>query len=464
MKIRNPKSEIRRLRIDILALNGEYPFLISSFGFRIFAFTLMKYPHILLPLLLLTLPLRGEDWPEFRGPTAQGHSSAALPVKWSATENMVWRSELPGVGWSSPVVIGDRIYLTTAVPVGGEEKPDADRSLRALAVEGASGKVLWSTEVFLQKAASAPKIHRKNSHASPTAVHEDGLLYVHFGHQGTACLNASDGKVLWSTREFAYQPVHGNGSSPVIAGDLLIFSADAAADPAVIALDKKSGKLRWKFERKSDAKRKFSFCTPLLIEVGGKKQLITPGSGVVNALDPATGREIWHAKYGEGYSVVPRPVFAHGMIFIGTGYDKPVVMAIRVDGTGDVTNTHVAWQSTKFAPHNPSMIIIGNLLYMVADNGVLSCMDAKNGEVYFQERATGPISASPLHANGHLYLLDEQGLGLVVKTGGKTLDIIARNELKERALASPAVIGGDLLIRTEKALYRIARPTTAASE
>jgi outer membrane protein assembly factor BamB len=415
----------------------------------------MKHLRILLPLLITIQPLHSEDWPEFRGRTAQGHSNATLPLKWSTTENVMWRAELPGVGWSSPVVIGDRIYLTTAVPAGGEEKPDADRSLRALAVDGVSGKVLWSTEVFLQKAANAPKIHRKNSHASPTAAHEDGRLYVHFGHQGTACLNAADGKILWSTQQFGYQPVHGNGSSPVIAGDLLIFSADAAANPAVIALDKKTGKQRWKFERKSEARNKFSFCTPLLIEVNGKAQLITPGSGVVNALDPVTGKEIWRVNYGNGYSVVPRPVFAHGMIFISTGYDKPVAMAIRVDGKGDVTSTHVAWQGTKFVPHNPSMIVVGDLLYMVADNGVLSCMDAKSGAVHYQERATGPISASPLHANGHLYLLDEQGLGLVVKTGGKTLDIVARNELKERALASPSVIGNDLLIRTETALYCI---------
>ena len=406
----------------------------------------------LLPLAL------AEDWPEFRGPGAQGHSSATgLPVKWSATENVLWRSELPGVGWSSPVVIGDRIYLTTAVVTSGEDVPTADRSLRALAVSAADGKIIWSTEVSSVKGAEAPRIHRKNSHASPTAVFEAGRLYVHFGHQGTACLNADDGKPVWSTREFAYQPVHGSGSSPVIVDDLLIFSADAAENPGVIALDKATGKLRWRFNRVSDAKKAFSFCTPLLIEAGGARQLITPGSGVVNALDPKTGTEIWRAMYDQGYSVVPRPVFAHGLVFLSTGYDKPVAIAVRADGKGDVTATHVVWQSSKFAPHNPSMLVVGDLLYMVADNGVLSCLDAKTAAVHYQERCTGPISASLTHADGHLYLVDEAGQGVVVKAGVKTFEVVSRNELKERVLASPAVVGSDLLLRTEKALYRIGK-------
>lgn len=404
----------------------------------------------------LTLTVLAEEWPEFRGPGAQGHSSATgLPVKWSATENVAWRSEIPGTGWSSTVVAGDRIYLTTAVVTSGEDVPAADRSLRALAISAGDGKVIWSTEVFAQPGAAAARIHNKNSHASPTPVFENGRLYVHFGHQGTACLDAASGAVIWSTREHSYQPVHGAGSSPVIADDLLIFSADGASNPGVIALDKGSGKLRWRFDRSSAAKRPFSFCTPLLVDAGGKRQLISPGSGVVNALDPRTGAEIWRAMYDQGYSVVPRPVVAHGMVFFSTGYDAPVAMAVRVDGKGDVTDTHVAWRVTKSAPRNVSMIVVDDLLYMVADSGVLSCLDAKTGEVHFQERCTGPISASPLHAEGRLYFLDEAGLCVVVKAGVKTFEVIARNELKERALASPSVIGNDLLVRTAKALYRI---------
>lgn len=399
----------------------------------------------------------GEDWPEFRGPTGQGHSTATgVPTSWSPTKNVVWKTPVAGIGWSSPVIVGDKIYITTAVPAGGQEAPKVDRSLRAICLNGADGKVVWDKEIFAQKAADAPAIHQKNSHASPTVVVNDGKAYVHFGHQGTACLDAATGDVVWSTNEFAYAPVHGNGGSPVVVDDLLIFSADAKDNPAVIALDKATGKLRWKFDRVSEAKRKFSFSTPLLIEVNGRRQLITPGSGVVNALDPVTGKEIWHANYDQGYSVVPRPIFAHGLIFMSTGYDSPIALAIKPDGEGDVTATHIAWKITKRAPHNPSMVIAEDNLYMVADNGIMSCIEPKTGKVVWEERTTGPISASLLYADGKIYLQDEVGLGVVVKPG-KTQEIVAKNDLKERSLASYAVCGSDLLIRTQSALYRIGK-------
>jgi outer membrane protein assembly factor BamB len=419
----------------------------------------MRLPILLVVLTANITAVHAEDWPEFRGPQRQGHSGAtSLPTEWSpaVNKNVVWKAPVPGVGWSSPVVIGDRIYLTSGVPVGGVDKPDADRSLRALCLQAADGKIVWDKEVFLQKAATAPRVHRKNSHASPTAIFDNGRVYVHFGHMGTACLNAQDGAVVWATQEFAYKPVHGNGGSPVVEGDLLIFNVDADVNPAVLALDKSTGKLRWKFARVSDAKNKFSFCTPLVIEVNGKRQLITPGSGVVNALDPLTGTEIWKARYDQGYSVVPRPVYAHGMIFVSTGYDKPVALGIRVDGAGDVTDTHIVWRSEKFAPHNPSMVVVGDEIYMVADNGVLTCADAKSGTVHYQERCTGPISASILAADGKLYLQDEKGLGVVVKPG-KTFQVIAKNDLAEKSLASYGVIGSDLLIRTEQNLWRIGK-------
>lgn len=406
----------------------------------------------LLLILLSTTLLTAADWPEFRGPDAQGHTEAKnLPLTWSQTSHVVWKTPIAGIGWSSPVVIGNRIFMTSALPVGGVEEPKADRSLHALALDATTGKPVWDVEVFT---ATSPRAHRKNSHASPTPIFEGGRLYVHFGHLGTACLDAATGKSIWATQEFAYSPVHGNGSSSVLFEDLLIFSADAETDPKVIALDKSSGKQRWAFARQSEAKKKFSFCTPLIIVVNGQKQLITPGSGVVNALNPKTGEEIWHCNYDQGYSVVPRPVYAHGMIFIGTGYDKPAVLGIKVDGKGDVTATHLVWTIDKFAPHNPSMVVVGDELYFVADNGVLSCVDARTGKVHYQERCTGPISASILAADGRLYLQDEKGVCAVVKPG-RTFQTLAHNDLGERSLASFAVIDSDLLIRTEGNLYRI---------
>lgn len=403
----------------------------------------------------LTLALSsviGADWPEFRGAASQGHSDATnLPLTWSPTSHIAWKTPVAGIGWSSPVVIGTRIFLTSAVSLSGREEATADRSLRVISHDAATGKPVWDVELFQAK---SPRAHRKNSHASPTPVFEDGKLYVHFGHLGTACLDALTGKTIWSTQEFAYSPVHGNGSSPVLFDDLLIFSADAEKDPKVIAIDKATGKQRWAFARQSEAKKKFSFCTPLIIDVNGQKQLISPGSGVVNSLNPKTGEEIWRCYYGEGYSVVPRPVYAHGMVFVSSSYDKPVLLAIKVDGKGDVTGTHVVWTIDKAVPHNPSMATIGDELYFVADNGILTCADAKTGKVHYSERCTGPISSSLLVADGKLYLQDEKGLGVVVKPG-KTFQILAQNDLGERSLASYAVIGSDLLIRTEGNLYRI---------
>ncbi len=402
--------------------------------------------------LALTTNLTAADWPEFRGSDAQGHSDAKnLPQVWGPSSHVVWKAPVAGIGWSSPVVVGTRIFLTTAVPLGGKEEATADRSLRVISLDATTGKPVWDVELFQIK---SPRAHRKNSHASPTPVFEDKKLYVHFGHLGTACLDALTGKTIWSTQEFAYSPVHGNGSSPVLFEDMLIFSADAETDPKVIALDKTTGKMRWSFARQSEAKKKFSFCTPLIITVNDQKQLITPGSGVVNALNPKDGTEIWHCNYDQGYSVIPRPVFANGMLYISTGYDKPVLLAIKADGKGDVTATHLAWTIDKAAPHSPSMAVIGDELYFVADNGILSCADAKTGKVHYSERCTGPISASPLVADGKLYLQDEKGLGVIVKLG-KTFQILSKNDLGERTLASYAVVGSDLLIRSEANLYRI---------
>jgi outer membrane protein assembly factor BamB len=195
---------------------------------------------------------------------------------------------------------------------------------------------------LFQQPADAPKPHTKNSHASPTPLVENDRIYVHFGHAGTACLDRT-GKTLWKNAEHGYEPVHGNGGSPVLVDGLLIFSCDGADDPYVVALDGMSGQERWRFQRESEAPNKFSFSTPAVIEVGGQKQLITPGSGVVNALDPGTGSEIWRCTYGAGYSVIPKPVYGNGLLYMATGYNAPTVMAIRPDGKGDVTETHVAW-------------------------------------------------------------------------------------------------------------------------
>lgn len=391
------------------------------------------------------------DWFQFRGPDANGHADGSrLPTEWSKTKNVAWRKELPGNGWSSPVVSHGKIYLTTAVP--GADK--GDYSLRALCLEATTGDILWNVEVFQEDGKTAPSIHAKNSHASPTPIVEGGQLFVHFGHMGTACLNVADGAVVWATQKLKYAPVHGNGGSPVLVEGKLIFSIDGLEKQVVLALDQKSGAVAWEAPRKTKAQKKFSFCTPLVITVAGKTQVIAPGSDVVMALDPATGAEIWRVRYS-GYSVVPKPVYGNGLVFLSTGYDSPVLYAIRPDGRGDVTETHVAWTAKKGAPHNPSPLVVGDALYSIADNGLLTCYDAATGKERWNERVGGAFSASPIIAGGLIYLLAEDGTGTVVKPGS-SFESVARNKLNERALASYGVDGNALLLRTEKALYRIA--------
>lgn len=404
-------------------------------------------------LAISTLSIGAQDnWPEFRGPTRDGHAeSRNLPVRWSAADNVVWKQPVPGVGWSSPVVAQGIIYLTTA------RLDDAGNptSLDVLAFDLASGRPAWNQAIFA--VASQPGKHSKNSHASPTPIVEGQRIYVHYGHLGTAALDRS-GQVIWRQAGLSYSPVHGNGGSPIIVEDNLIFSCDGGSNPFIVALDKHTGEVRWRVARVTTAKKTFSFSTPALIQVDGRSQVITPGSGVVSALDPADGREIWRARYGEGYSVIPRPVFGHGLVFIGTGYDRPSTYAIKVDGRGDVTDTHVVWTSSRSAPNTPSMLLVGDELYLVSDGGVASCVDARTGRLHWNERLGGDFSASPLYANGRIYFTNERGRTFVVKAS-TMFEKLAENDLGERTLASLAVSGPSLLIRTEAHLYRIQEPT-----
>jgi outer membrane protein assembly factor BamB len=318
------------------------------------------------------------------------------------------------------------------------------------------GKLLWDAEVFREEA-GAPAIHTKNSHASPTPLIESGMIYVHFGHEGTACLDLT-GKVVWKDRTHSYAPVHGNGGSPILFAGLLIFSCDGAEDPYVVALDAKTGKEKWKFSRSSDSKNKFAFSTPTIIDVNGAQQLITAGAGVVNALDPRTGEEIWQVRYGDGYSVIPKPLLGQGLLYIATGYNSPTVIAIRPEGArGDVTDSHVVWTVKKAAPHTPSLLLIGDELYMVSDKGVATCLDANTGREHWSERIGGGYSASPLYADGKIYIQSEEGPALVLRPG-KKFEKIADTGFKERTLASYAVGKNALFVRTEQNLYRVERP------
>lgn len=407
-------------------------------------------PLLAVVILFLSASARSDYWPEFRGETAQGHAPAAdVPLTWSADEAIRWRVPVAGKAWSSPVVADGRVFLSTA-EVTGERL-----SLQAHAYSLKDGTLIWKQEIFEKPDES---MHKKNSHASPTPVFAEGRLYVHFGHHGTAALDAGTGGILWKQSSLPYTPVHGTGGSPALWEDRLIFSCDGGEDPFVAALDKTSGEVLWKTFRKVEVQRPFSFSTPLLIEVDGSPQAVIPGSGAVISYDPRDGREIWRSHYGEGFSVVPRPLYHEGKIYVCSGFGVAHLYAIRPDGQGDVTGTHVVWKEEKQIPKESSPIIAEGLLFINDDKGILSCLDPETGEEYYRERldGRGGYSSSPVYAGGHLFFHNGEGVTTVVKPG-KTFTEVARNELGEYGLSSFAVISDGFLVRTENSLIRIGK-------
>lgn len=407
-------------------------------------------------LAFLSVLTSAQDWTKFRGPTGDGHVTVkSIPLKWSDTENVKWKVSVPGKGWSSPVISKGKIYLTSAVAEGdNQDAADVSRELRVICYDSSNGKEIWDTKVFDQKPLKRP-IHHKNSHASPTPIIEGGKVYVHFGHMGSACLDLK-GKILWKNNELKYDPIHGNGGTPIIVDNLFFYSADASTNPFVVALDKNTGKVLWKKLRSETAQsRKFSFSTPTLISMGGSSQIISPASGAVFSYDSKTGEELWSVDYG-GWSVIPKPGVYKNMIYVGTGYERAHILGIRVDekSKGNVTESHVEWEITKRAPNTPSFMVVDDLLYFISDGGIATCVEPLTGEIIWQERTAGPISASPVHFNGMIYFLDEQGKTTVIKAGRK-FEIIAENKIKERTLASFGISEGAIYIRSEKSLFRI---------
>jgi len=400
--------------------------------------------------VITSAAVQAEDWPRFRGPGGDGVSAAtSVPVAWAASENVAWKQPVPGAGWSSPVLAGGKLYLTTAV----EGENDAV-SLRAMCVNANDGATVWDVEVFRPEQAAAQEKHTKNSIASPTPIIDGDRLYVHFGHLGTAALDRS-GRVIWRQTGLSYLPRHGNGGSPVLVDGLLVFSCDGREDPFVAALDAKSGDVKWKTERNTDALKKFSFSTPVVIDVDGQKQVVSPGSGFVAAYGSQNGHEIWRVRYGEGYSVVPCPVYSHGLLFVASGFEKPTLLAIDPKGAqGDVTETNVVWKHEKGAPLTASVLAVGDELYFVSDNGVATCVDAKTGKVHWTKRLGGDFSASPVFAEGRIYFQNEAGVTTVVQAA-KEFESLATNDLGERTLASAVPTDGALILRSESNLWRI---------
>lgn len=395
-----------------------------------------------------------DDWTEFRGPLGQGHAgNVNLPRTWSETENLAWKVATKGIGWSSPVVSDGRIYLTTSVPQG--EGLGSPQSLRVVCLSASDGSEIWDIEA-LTHGGDGVEIHEKNSHASPTPIIDGNSLYVHFGPHGTACLTL-DGAVVWKNEDLKYEPQHGNGGCPALSGDQLIICCDGKDQRYVVGLEKMSGRQVWRTDRELEHSRGFSFCTPTILTANGRVQAICPGSGGVWSYDAATGEQLWRVSYGEGYSVVPRPVLAHGMVYVCSGFGDGQLLAIDPNGSGDVSDTHVKWKTKKGVPKSPSVIVVGNELYMVDDRGVASCINALTGDLLWQQRLSGGFSASPVFADGAIYFQNETGETTVISPG-ETYKQIAINTLgdgKSRTFASFAFVDEAILLRSETHLYRI---------
>ena len=395
-----------------------------------------------------------DQWTEFRGPSGTGHSdSVGLPYEWSEAKNVVWKTRIHGRGWSSPVVLARQVWLTTATPEGKE--------LSVLALDREDGHVLFDTKLF--EVARPEDTQKYNSFASPTPVIEEGRVYVHFGSYGTAALDTVTGKVVWTRRDLPCNHWRGPASSPILYKNLLIVQFDGYDLQYAVALDKQTGRTVWKAVRShdygtDDGDQKKGFGTPVVIEAAGRPQLISPAAKAVFSLDPLTGRELWRVRY-EQHSAAARPLFAHGLVYIDTGFSKADLLAIRPDGRGDVTDTHVAWRAIKGIGAKPSPVMVGDLLYAVSDTGgVVTCLDAKSGAEVWQHRLGSPAhSASPLFADGALYFFSEDGSAVALKPGREYQEM-GRGSVEEGGvMATPAIAGKALFVRTESHLYRVER-------
>ncbi len=418
------------------------------------------------------------DWPQFRGPRGDGTSEARnLPAKWGGGfAEPAWQTEIPGRGWSSPVVVGDRVWLTTAESLA---LPTADRqkkleqglykdfheqfqahsavTLYAIEVNVKTGELLRTIELFTCD--DPAPIHATNTYASPTPATDGERLYCHFGSLGTAALDLASGKVAWHEL-FRLDDITGPGSSPILWQDMLILPCDGVDQQFVVALNKHTGKTLWKTPRpKIDAegKHRRAFSTPLVIELAGREQVIVPAAQWVCSYDPASGDELWRVNFGDGHATIPRPVFRDDLVYICTGYLKPQLWAIRVDGQGDVTDTHVAWRYEKQVPEISSPIVVGDELYFVSSLGVVTCLDAKSGRQLWQERLGGNYAASPIAADGKLYFTSQEGATTVLAPGRQYHEL-SRNQLIGQTMASPAIAGEALLIRADRMLYCIGKP------
>ncbi len=409
-----------------------------------------------------------EPWPQFRGPRGDGTSaSVGLPIEWSEQQNIRWKTPIHGRGWSSPVVWGGQVWMSTATEEG-------DR-LSAVCLDLDSGRITHDLRLF---DVEAPQFaHRFNTYASPTPVIEEGRVYVTFGSPGTACLDTATGRVLWERRDFVCNHFRGAGSSPILDGDLFIQNFDGSDHQFVVALDKRTGQTAWRRDRsidfrdldstgkpelEGDLRKAFGTCHAAVLD--GRATLLSQGAKAVYAYDPASGQELWRVEERTSHSASTRPVVGHGLVFVATGWSSGQVLAIRPGKPGEILDANadadpgmalgVVWRAKRNVPKKPSLLLLDDLLYGIDDNGVATCWEALTGKVLWNERVGGNYSASLLGAEGRIYCFSEEGKTTVL-AAGRTYRKLAENLLADGFMASPAVAGKALIVRTKTAVYRI---------
>ena len=416
-------------------------------------------------ILLAAIFARAENWPRFRGPNGQGHSGeTGVPVNWTATSNIVWKTPVPGDGWSSPIVWDGKVFITSAT--------DSGTKCHVFCVDAKSGKILWDKHVFEQQ---PRRKEGKNSYATPTPTTDGRNVFAVFGDGSVVALTMNGG-IVWTNREVQFYSRHGLGASPVLYENLLIMPYDGSAQVAaagsypqvsdtertgwqipwdksfVAALDTKTGKRVWTGKR---GMSRIAHVTPFIAKVEGKDQIISGAGDRLQGFDPKTGELIW-SIYAQGEGVTPSPVLGDGVIFASSGFEKTTLRGVKLGGAkGDVTESHITWEQKKGVPTQPSPIFVKPYLYAVTDGGIATCFDPKNGEIVWQERVGGNFSASPVFADGRIYCLSEAGETTVIEAGPQ-FKILAKNPLGEKCQASSAISDQRLFIRSDKNLFCIA--------
>jgi len=405
------------------------------------------------------------DWNQFRGPRGDGQSTATkLPIRFSENSpEIVWKIPLPGRAWSSPVIWGQQVWLTNSPelqnPTDEQPKPDQPLQMSAICVDLETGKIIHDLVVF--QVEEPQYTHPTNSYASSTPYVESGRIYLHYGVYGTACVDTRTAKILWKRDDLPCNHFRGPGSSVAVYGDLLYITMDGYDEQYIAALDKRTGETVWKRNRdidyetdNGDAKKAYS--TPTLISVAGQDQLISPFAMATIAYHPLTGETLWTVRHG-GMNAAARPLFGNGLVYLNSSDGPKPMLAIRPEGAGDLSN-NIVWRTDKSVARRSSPLLVGELLFMINDNGVASCVDALTGETLWSKRFGGDYWASPIYANGLIYCCSQTG-SIPVFKASRELELVAENQLDGGFNASPAVAGQSLLLRSITHLYRIETPS-----